>query len=285
MRKKGNRSNGEPKRPLNSFMEFFQEERLKILSEASSISTIEISKMISQRWKNMNADEKDHYTQRYKVKLLSYKEQVKEFKIHSKNTSGIFKNGPKHPLNPYLEFAHTERPKILAEQGKLSLSDVGRELGKRWSKLTSAEKSVYEEKSKENRVAYLREKAMVPFSTDDSDSIQIKSHTASSEFECTSQSAVSLQKDCREEENCTSELSLSKIDLEDLGFAKQTGYDWHPAIKIAEIARGTRFKVTFFGTGDSCFVNQSDWAQYSEQTKSKVIFSFFSNMSMVRLNE
>ena len=84
-------------------------------------------------------------------------------------------------------------------------------------------------------------------------------------------SAVSLQIDCLQEKSHSQELPLSKILLEDLGFAKQSGYEWHPALKRGEIARGSRIKVTFFGTGDSCFVNKADWIQYSEETKLKVI--------------
>ena len=125
MKKKGTTGGSdEPKRPLNSYLEFYKEERPKILSETSNISTIEISKLISQKWKNMNPDEKDKYAQRYKVNLTLYKEQTKELKKIRKKNSDFSKTGPKHPLNSYLEFARTERPKILAEKGSLSLKEV-----------------------------------------------------------------------------------------------------------------------------------------------------------------
>ena len=43
----------------------------------------------------------------------------------------------------------------------------------------------------------------------------------------------------------------SVILLENLGFAKQSKYPWHPALKKGLLAKGSRVSVQFFGTGQS----------------------------------
>ena len=270
MRKKGRNAAGGPKRPLNSYMLFFGEERLKILAETKDISTRELSKLAGQRWKNMNPEEKYKYIEKYKGNMAVYKQKVKEFNDNNKSNDAASNIAPKQPLNPYLVFARAERPKILSELGNLSVSEVGRELGKRWSSLGSEEKSVFVEISKENRSKYNQMKAVAAVSKERiepcSSEINLNTSTILNEDDTTAfPSNVLNQIECQNE----AELS-SEITLKDLGFARQKGYEWHPALKNSEIARGSRIKVTFFGTGDSCFVNKCDWVQFSEDTKSKV---------------
>ena len=51
---------------------------------------------------------------------------------------------------------------------------------------------------------------------------------------------------------------------------KQKGYPWHPAIKTGELARGTRIKVTYFGTGQTGTVDAAKWTKYSSYAEEKV---------------
>ena len=50
---------------------------------------------------------------------------------------------PKRPKSSYMEFSQEERPKIVSDLGTLSLTDMGKELGKRWKMLPPEEKTVY----------------------------------------------------------------------------------------------------------------------------------------------
>ena len=273
MKKKGRNAVGGPKLPLNPYMEFFAEERLKIMEETKNISTLEISRIAGQRWKNLNSEEKLKYAEKYKVNLSIYKQKVQEFNDNNAINGIIAKTGAKQPLNPYLEFARVERPKILAELGNLSVSEVGRELGKRWASLDKVGRSVFVEKSKVNRESYKQMKSgvLAPVSTGSSESriYNLNSNSSTStvliEADTVSTSSRSCRSECQEEVEQPTDISLN-----DLGFAKQRGYEWHPALKNTEIARGSRLKVTFFGTGDSCFVDKCDWVQFSEEAKLKV---------------
>ena len=64
------------------------------------------------------------------------------------------------------------------------------------------------------------------------------------------------------------------IGLDDVGFAKHSGFEWHPALKTASFARGTRLRVTFFGTGEKGTVNESNWVSYSEEEEARILSLF-----------
>jgi hypothetical protein len=209
---------------------------------------------------------------------------------------------PKLPLTSYMEFAKSERPTILKDLGNLSLVEVGKELGRRWKSLSEEEKGAFESISKENRARFaiemtaFNEKALseqssssvphefdppqqspsspstdlaapslaetAPSSTDPSststDSPSISSSDPSSPSPTDHQSPTG-----------TSSPQNDIIKLENIGFAKQNKYSWHPAMKTGVLAGGTRVKVTFFGTGQTGVVNKSKWAGYSVQTESR----------------
>ena len=56
----------------------------------------------------------------------------------------------------------------------------------------------------------------------------------------------------------------------DLGFAKQRFYPWHPALKIAVLARGSRISVTYFGTGESGTVDKAKWVPFSDMSEARI---------------
>ena len=57
----------------------------------------------------------------------------------------------------------------------------------------------------------------------------------------------------------------------DLGFARQRGYPWHPAMRTGVFARGTRIRVTFFGTGETGSVDKNKWTSYSDKVAERII--------------
>ena len=63
---------------------------------------------------------------------------------------------------------------------------------------------------------------------------------------------------------------LPSLNATDLGFAKQKKYSWHPALKVGMLAKGTRVKVQFFGTGQTGIVDAKNWVTYSVKTESRI---------------
>ena len=132
---------------------------------------------------------------------------------------------------------------------------------------------MFEEKARENRVSY--EKELTVYKSKE------HSSPATTLIDC---------QDAAEFPNIDSNLSGSSpisflatsspadpvpivptnIVLEDLGFAKQKGSSFHPALKTGELARGTRIKVTYFGTGQTGTVDRAKWLKFSLQAEQKI---------------
>ena len=164
-------------------------------------------------------------------------------------------NAPKLPLTSYMEFSLRERPKILEDLGPKSTVDIGRELGLRWRSLTQEEKLPFELKAKENKTKYDLEKKLYK----ERKKTDRKEETAS---------AVSGADDGTVTNSDNS--ILPSLNATDLGFAKQKKYSWHPALKVGMLAKGTRVKVQFFGTGQTGIVDAKNWVTYSVKTESRI---------------
>ena len=257
MRKKNcEKAPSAPKRPLNAFMEFTRVERKKILDESGLMSTKEISKEIGRRWKNLTETEKLLYEEKQKENKKLYLLEKRAFKGTQNRTKKKDPSEPKKPLSSFMEFSLKERHKVIVELGNVSIAEIGKEIGKRWSDLPVEEKEVFKVKAKENIVQYeialegwRKRKKM------ESDARLLTSSDVEAEVE------VELV----EEDSCDEEILLP-----DVGFAKQRGFHWHPALKVNTLANGSRVQVRFFGSGQTCIVNKSGWINYSEQSANRI---------------
>ena len=319
MGKKTSRDPAAPKPPLNAYMEFAREERPRVFLDLGKVSTTEVGKEIGERWKKLEDHEKEKFVKRFQENQERYKEEKLNYEKNIMKTGNeappsTTKNkkkrnplAPKAPLSSYMEFASKERAKILEDLGNLNLVEVGRELGRRWKSLSEQEKEPFESMAKQNRSRYQIEmKAFTsqvlaeqsssgppqvsqtsPASdpTDESCTSTIPSPTVLAPTDPSDPSVLSLPVTSSQDPTvssptvtsgsvASSSLSLDSstqqentIRLEDLGFAKQTKYSWHPALKTGVLARGTRVKVTFFGTGQTGTVNKSKWTSFSAQAE------------------
>ena len=155
-----------------------------------------------------------------------------------------------------MEFTKGEQTKIIEDLGNLSLSEMGKELGKRWQCLSKEEKGIFENRSKENRAQYVKERENYA-----------KTKISAQE---NVDAPNTLEESTEEELSEAVETPIAdSIVLGDLGFAKQTGFPWHPALKTDLLAKETRVKVTFFGTGQSGTVDEANWKVYSAQTEER----------------
>ena len=63
-------------------------------------------------------------------------------------------NAPKKPLSAYFLFSQEERLKVKSENPDMSITEVAKELGKRWATIDPAIKQSYEAKYQESRKLY-----------------------------------------------------------------------------------------------------------------------------------
>ena len=193
---------------------------------------------------------------------------------------------PKRPLNAFMEFARNERPFILDEHGHLPLREMNKELTSRWKNLDEESIRNYEEIVFENRKMYSKEleeyRKKKELGINISNTLPTPSITEvvletnlDNEVETASDIVTLPQTDTQNEKDTASDVASSSdncsmVKLEDLGFAKQKQFPWHPAMKTGETAGGTRVMVTFLGTGQTGVVNKSSWRQYSEQVEDRI---------------
>ena len=88
MGKKSKRLPGAPKLPLNSYMEFFKEERVRIMSEGSA-TTLEISKIVGERWRKLTDEEKQVYEAKSRENRLMYEEKRRSFLLSRKDNADL----------------------------------------------------------------------------------------------------------------------------------------------------------------------------------------------------
>jgi structure-specific recognition protein 1 len=69
------------------------------------------------------------------------------------------KNAPKRSLSAYMLFSQDERPKILAKNKNLKITEVAKEIGSSWAKLSDSDKKKYQDKAAKNKAAYDKELA------------------------------------------------------------------------------------------------------------------------------
>ena len=182
----------------------------------------------------------------------------------------------------------------MEDLGSLSIGEVGKELGRRWKDLPKEEKEKFEEKSKDNREKFEVEmgeyKARKKDENTGSEGESLINPQTGSSLLPPASSDHPLQKDNPEPDpishghrdpppsNNPDPIPHEHPDpppsdilkLENLGFAKQKGFSFHPALKTGEIAGGTRIKVTYFGTGQTEIIDASKWHKYSSCVEEKL---------------
>ena len=268
---KGFKNPSAPKPPLNPYLEFSGEERPRILEELGNLSATEVAKEVGIRWKNLAREEKKKYEDRFHENREKYRIEKDNFEdatktlaapaITQKKRKKKDPKAPKRPLSPFMEFCKEERSKIIADLGKISIGDMGKELGRRWGRLSNEEKQPFEARSTSNQLSYRKTKA------DQIVAASVSSGIRPSDFTSTATSACPPTSSVASPPNST---SSQNIQLSDLGFAQQGKFPWHPALKTGLLARGSRVLVTFLGTGQSGIVDKSRWLLYSQKAEDKI---------------
>ena len=260
--KKRNTDPSAPKPPRNPYLEFASREREWVLKETTDHSLPEVAREIGRRWKTLDILSRQMYEDEYKERKAQYLrekaeyDQAKYAHVGSKEKSRIDSLAHKKPLSSYMEFCEHERSNVVAD-GFNELTEIGKELGRRWRGLSAEEKCYYVNRSKQNREVY--EKQKNKNESQDNDTVS----------EVTGEPILGVD-DPQEDDSEPSSQGEKSLTVDDLGFARRKNFPWQPAVKLGEIARGTRFRVKFFGTGMSGIVDQSKWTQFTEQAETRI---------------
>ena len=256
-----------PQRPVSSYMEFVREQRKMVDSDLRNLSVVEAGKELGRRWKNLSTEEKQRFVEKNRENRDRYDKQMEEYKPIQKPMP------PKKPPSTYVEFMKVEKRKVLEEYGALREGELGKELGKRWRDLPREEKLVFEEITKKNFETYQKDLAAFLEDSAEPSATSVAAHTDPSGDKAPPAKTISVPETVQVTSApgaTTDNREEKQITAEDLGFARQKGYSWHPAVKTGEGSRGQRIKVKYFGTFETGTVDRVKWVKFSVQSESKI---------------
>eukprot|EP01084_Bolivina_argentea_P200295 342516_1 len=178
-----------PKRPQSSYFVFSNKRRNELKDHYPDKKITELSKLISEEWKVMTADDKKIYEEaakvnkeRYTKSIAIYKEtdeyseyqkvlnQYKDEKKRWEKSGGMDaddagfqislprkpkdKNCPKRGLTSYFLYAKEVREKTKEEHPTKQITELAKEISKKWKLVTDEDKKPYNEEAVRLKEAY-----------------------------------------------------------------------------------------------------------------------------------
>lgn len=148
-----------PKRPLSSYFRFLMEKRPQVVKENPSLTVQQVTKTISEQWKQLNPEEKQKYNflalqerEKYDEALLKYKEKLTAEQTEILHNEADAKRKDKQKRKLKKELKDEGKPK--APMGPFaiyvkehftgsSLVNAIKELKSGWEQLSPVEKEKY----------------------------------------------------------------------------------------------------------------------------------------------
>lgn len=133
---------------------FAQEETQKLRLQNPNLSIVEVAKELTARWNRLDPTEKMVYEFRHQDlrkaqgHATTYTKPRPVYKSHKRRRDP---NAPKQPLTAFFIYSTEERPKVKEDHPTMSVTDVAKELGRRWSELDAESKQRFHARADELR--------------------------------------------------------------------------------------------------------------------------------------
>lgn len=123
-----------PKKSKSSYLFFCAEERPKIRQEQPELTSVQVTVLLGQRWKELKADKSRASLLSKYEKLASADNQryATEKQASDKKKASQDQNKPKKEKSAYLLFCEKTRPLVKAEHPDMKAKDMIVELARRW---------------------------------------------------------------------------------------------------------------------------------------------------------
>lgn len=153
------RNPDKPRRPRSAYnfyaSEHYQKVRAQIAKTNPDAKATTVISTIAKMWKGLNAAKKKKYlklaadARKVHEKAMDvFKANEKERKKKNRELAKRDKTRPKRPMSAYLYFGKDKRPAVKKKLGKdSSVTDVMGELAQQWAKLSTAQKSKYQQQA------------------------------------------------------------------------------------------------------------------------------------------
>ncbi len=115
-------------KPSNMYIKFCQDNRDLVKSQNPTMTSMEITKELSKRWKNIDKKLKSEYKAVYEQEMKEYKEKTEK---------------PKKFPSSFVVFCNEKRKNISVENPKLKPTEITIKLTEIWNTLSKEEKEKY----------------------------------------------------------------------------------------------------------------------------------------------
>ena len=148
-RKKKEKDPNAPKRCKSSYLYFCEEVRAGLKQERPELSLTELSRELGRRWQQV-AD-RSKYEARAQEDRARYAGEKEEYEKSSPQP-------PKKAKSSFIFFCNELRPEVAQENPRMSVTDIGKELGKRWNATEEAGRAKYQAMAVEDRKRFDQER-------------------------------------------------------------------------------------------------------------------------------
>lgn len=133
------------------------------MRENPNMAFLEVMREVGTRWGKLSEDDKEPFKERANEDKRRFLEEQEAFMRQrfafpsntfdqrmAKTTTSL----PKRPLSPFLVFAKEMRERMKKENPKLTVSELMKQIGMEWTKMSQEEKRRYSKIAKDDRVRY-----------------------------------------------------------------------------------------------------------------------------------
>lgn len=136
-----------PKKPITSYMLFYQAKKSKLLEKHPELSVIEISQKLGKRWRNLSDEKKQKYSDQWHNDMEDYNHKMMKYlKNHHPDVEP--------PLTAFDLWAEEESKQIKSDKPEISDRKLKKKLNRRWENLEESEKSKWTDKEKKEMKKY-----------------------------------------------------------------------------------------------------------------------------------
>lgn len=166
------RASAGPKKPQTSYFMFVAAEREKVKESNADASVTDITKILGQRWGEMDAAAKAPYEEQAAADKLRYAEELKTWQAENPDEVAAMdaqgkrgraaakkqKTGPKRATTAYFFFTAEMRERVKEENPDLKITELAKVMGAQWKALSEEEKQKYNEMAEKDKERYAAEK-------------------------------------------------------------------------------------------------------------------------------
>ena len=153
-----------PKKWCSSYIWFCRDVRNTVKEDNPDMKATEVLKEMGNMWRNLSDKKKAKYQKEADKDKARYLEEMKGYtppettdEEPTKSRKKKVNDGPKKPMSAYLFYCKDARTQLKEDNPDMKATDVTREMGAMWRKLSDDEKVLFQEQAAKDKERYEEE--------------------------------------------------------------------------------------------------------------------------------